>query len=236
MYVPDHFRLPEERLEQILASPRAGNLVTTHEDGPRATLVPFHLETGDSGRVLVTHLVRNNPQAMTAAIGPALVILDVTDAYVSPLWYATNDVQPNVPTWDYLTVHVWGRLQICPDPAAALEAARTLTGRMEDEDVLGLVGEDKLTSMSRAIVAVEVEVDRVQGKAKMSQNRHPDDVRSLIERFDEHGQAEVADYLREVSLPYAEQRFARLQRLGGSRVPAHRQGGSLADPARDTRA
>lgn len=74
MYVPDHFRLPEDRIAQILASPRAGNLVTTHEDGPLATLVPFHLEQRETGTVLVTHLVRNNPQATTPAIDPALVV------------------------------------------------------------------------------------------------------------------------------------------------------------------
>lgn len=236
MYVPDHFRLPEDQLAQLLASPRAGNLVTTHADGPQATFVPFHLEHREEGRVLVTHLVRNNPQATTPVTGPAMVILDVTDAYVSPLWYATNDVQPNVPTWDYVTVHAWGPVRVDPDPGRALAAARALTGRMEEQDVLGQVGEDKLAAMSRAIVAVEVEVERIEAKAKMSQNRHPDDVRSLLQVFEVHGPAEVADYLREVSLPHAEQRFATIERPGGGRAPAHRQGDGLSPARPDARA
>ena len=87
---------------------------------------------------------------------------------------------------------------------------------------------DKLAAMSRAIQAVEVRVDRIQGKAKMSQNRHPDDVRSLLAHYEEHGPEEVADYLREVSLPHAEERFGTLERLSQAhRVRAHRQGSGL---------
>lgn len=229
VHVPDHFALPEDRLIALLASPRAGNLVTVHADGPLATFVPFHLERQEDGRTtLVTHLVRNNPQLATPTTGPAMVVLDITDAYVSPRWYATNDVQPNVPTWDYVTIHAWGPVHVDPSPERALAVARQLTSRTGDGDVVDAVGEDKLAAMSRAIQAVEVQVDRIQGKAKMSQNRHPDDVRSLLAHYEEHGPAEVADYLREVSLPHAEERFGTLERLSQAhRVRAHRQGSGL---------
>ena len=229
VHVPDHFALPEERLLALLAAPRAGNLVTVHADGPLATFVPFHLERDEEGTAtLVTHLVANNPQLATPTTGPAMVLLDITDTYVSPRWYATNDVQPNVPTWDYVTIHAWGPLHVDRSPARALEVARRLTSRTGDGDVVDAVGEDKLAAMSRAIRAVEVRVDRLQGKAKMSQNRHPDDVRSVLAHVEEHGPSEVADYLREVSLPHAEERFATIRRLSRQhRVPAHRQGSAL---------
>lgn len=230
MHVPAHFRLPEDRLEELLASPRGGNLVTVHADGPRATFVPFHAErTAEGGLVLATHLVRNNPQATVPLTGPGMVILDATDAYVSPRWYVTNDVQPSVPTWDYVTVHATGTVRVDPSPEAALAAARALTSRMHpDDDVLEPVGEDKLVAMSQAIVAVDLVVERLEGKAKMSQNRHPDDIEGLVEHFVAHGPAEVADYLREVSLPHARERFGTLERLAGrDRARAHRQGGPL---------
>lgn len=229
VHVPDHFRLPEERLRELLAVPRPGNLVTVHAEGPLATFVPFHLEHHPDGRsVLLTHLVRTNPQLSTPTTGPAMVILDVVDAYVSPRWYATNDVQPNVPTWDYVTIHAWGTVRMDPSPERALAVARQLTSRVGDGDVLDAVGEEKLRTMSRAIRAVEVEVERIEGKAKMSQNRHPDDVRSLVAHFEEHGPAEVAAYLREVSLPHAVERFGTIERLARQhRVRAHRQGSAL---------
>ncbi|MBB1509200.1 FMN-binding negative transcriptional regulator [Tessaracoccus sp. MC1756] len=213
MHVPDHFSLPEDRLQQLLAEVRPGNLVTVHEDGPLSTFVPMHCESRGRSRVLVTHLVRNNPQARTPITGRGMAILDIADAYVSPHWYATNQELPNVPTWDYLTIHAWGPVRIDPSPDAALRAASALTERMEEPEVLDAVGAEKLGLMSRAIVGVELEIDRIEAKAKMSQNRHPDDIRSLIRHFEQHGPAEVADYLREVSLPHAERRFGTLTML-----------------------
>ncbi|MDU0347987.1 FMN-binding negative transcriptional regulator [Actinomyces sp. MRS3W] len=211
MYVPRHFELPEDYVAAFLDRPHAGNLVTVHADGPQATFVPFYRDP--ERNILVTHLVRNNPQAREPITAPGMVIFDDVGAYVSPRWYATNDVKPNVPTWDYITVHVWGPVRIDPRPEAALAAARRLTDLYESDDVLAPIGEDKLTRMSRAIVAAEVGIERIQGKAKMSQNRHPDDIRSLAAELARQGQQAMADFLLTVSLPYAEQRFATLARL-----------------------
>ena len=215
MYVPRHFELPEDYARTLLEHPRAGNLVTVHDFGPEATFVPFYLDK-ERGR-LVTHLVRNNPQARTPVTAPGLVILDEADAYVSPHWYATNKVKPNVPTWDYITLHVSGAVNVDASPQAALQAASALTHHMGDGDCLEPVGQDKLERMARAIVVVSVDTERVRGKAKMSQNRHPDDIRSLADEFERHGEPRMAEFLRTVSLPYAEQRFATLARLRGAK-------------------
>ena len=216
MYVPRHFSLPEDYTRRLLARPGVGNLVTVHDFGPEATMVPFYLD--EERGALMTHLVRNNPQVTEPITGPGLVILDDVDAYVSPRWYATNKVKANVPTWDYITIHVRGPVSIDPEPAAALDVARRLTGAMEREDVLAPVGEDKLARMARAIVAVGVGVEQVRGKAKMSQNRHPDDIRGLADELEKRGETRMAEFLRTVSLPYAEQRFAVLARLRGARA------------------
>ena len=216
MYVAQHFELPEDYTRRLLASPRRGNLVTVHDHGPEASLVPFYYD--EAAGALITHLVRNNPQARQPLAHPTgLVILDEADAYVSPGMYATNDVLPNVPTWDYITLHVSGRVRVDPSPSAALEAAARLTTAMGDGAALDAVGQEKLERMSRAIVAVSVEATTVRGKAKMSQNRHPDDVSGLIAAMEEAGEEVLARYLREVSLPYAEERFATISRLRGAR-------------------
>ncbi|GAA4901870.1 FMN-binding negative transcriptional regulator [Tessaracoccus lubricantis] len=223
MHVPEHFRLPDERLEQLLTGARPGNLVTVHDDGPLATFVPMHCEVRRDAKVLVTHLVRNNPQVLTPVTGRAMAILDITDAYISPHWYATNDELPSVPTWDYVTIHAWGTVRIDATPEGALRAARALTERMEGHEVLEAVGEEKLDLMSRAIVGVELEIERIEAKAKMSQNRHPDDLRSLIAHFEHSGPREIAEYLREVSLPHAERRYGTLEmlRAGARGIEVH---------------
>jgi FMN-binding negative transcriptional regulator len=213
MYIPGHFRLPDDDIAAFLATPRAGNLVTVHADGPAASFVPFFFDP--QRRVLSTHLVRNNPQVCEPILGPGLVILDHTDAYVSPHDYATNPDLPNVPTWDYITVHARGPVTVDREPAAALRAARELTEHMNDADTLDLVGEAKLARMSRAIVAVDVRVESLLGKAKMSQNRHPDDIESLIVSMERQGRTEMVTFLREVSLPYARRRYGMIEQLRG---------------------
>lgn len=211
MYVPRHFSLPEDYARALLANPGVGNLVTVIASGPEATMVPFYLD--EEKNALVTHLVKNNPQVAEPPRGPGLIILDDVDAYVPPHWYATNKVKANVPTWDYITIHVRGAVRIDPSPEAALTAACRLTEMMETDDVLTPVGQDKLRRMARAIVAVEVSMDDVRGKAKMSQNRHPEDIRGLADEFERQGENRMAEFLRTVSLPYAEQRFSTLARL-----------------------
>ena len=215
MYVPQHFELGPERTRAILSRPGAGNLVTVHASGPLATMVPFYLD--EDRDVLVTHLVRNNPQVREPMTGPGMVLFDDVDAYIAPSYYATNEHAPGVPTWDYVTVHVWGTVTIDPSPQRAQEVAENLTRRMERVDVLTPVGRDKLERMARAIVAVEVSVERVEGKAKMSQNRHPDDVRSVIAEMERQGQEDIVRFMQEVSLPYADKRLATIKRLRGAR-------------------
>lgn len=218
MYVPAHFEIPVDRLDALLAQVHAGNLVTTHADGPKATFVPFHLERRGEQKVLVTHLVRNNPQAREPVTGPALAILDIDDAYISPPWYASNEALPNVPTWDYITIHLTGPVRLTTTPEEALAAARALTSHMEAPEVLEAVGEAKLLKMARAIVGVELTVEKVEAKAKASQNRHPDDLRSLLPHLEADGQTDLSRYIREVSLPHAEERFGTIESLRSGRI------------------
>lgn len=217
MHIPQHFRLPDDHLAEVLARVNVGNLVTVHDDGPRATMVPCFVERRGEADVLVTHLVRNNPQAREPITGKGMVILDLSEAYVSPSWYATDEQMPNVPTWDYATVHLTGEVRVDPSPDAARSAAEELTRRMGEDQVMGRVGEERLAKMARAIVAVELTVERVDAKAKMSQNRHPEDVASVADAMEAHGHDDVAKYLREVSLPYAQARFALIDEVRADR-------------------
>lgn len=225
MYLAKHFEIPAERLANYLARVQAGNLITVHPDGPKASFVPFHLEDRGDHQVLVTHLVRNNEQAVEPITGPALIIIDLGDAYISPLWYPTNKALPNVPTWDYLNIQIDGPVKILTDPAEALRAAAALTGHFEKPEVLEAVGDTKLNKMAKAIVGVEVRVERVRGKAKASQNRHPDDIRGIIEHLEPMGVPELVAYLKEVALPYAENRFGMIADIRVSRSTP----GCLAD-------
>ena len=114
------------------------------------------------------------------------MIVAGTEAYVSPSWYASKAEHGKVvPTWNYLAVHLTGTLHVHHDPAWLLGAVTDLTlehesGRPAPWHVSD-APDDYIASLLKAIVGVEMVVERVEGKAKLSQNRSEPDRAGVIE-------------------------------------------------------
>jgi transcriptional regulator len=207
VYVPTHFAMPDDDVLALLADHGAGDLVTCDADtGLTATLLPFvHEPSGSAWGSLHGHLARNNAQWRGASGTEALVILRGPDGYVSPDWYATKREHGRVvPTWNYVTVHVHGRLVVHDDTAYVRRVVEALTDKHEASRVQPWAVDDAPASFVegqlRAIVGVQVEITRVEAKAKLSQNRSPADVdgvvRGLRQRGDAALAAQVADRAR----------------------------------------
>jgi transcriptional regulator len=150
-------------------------LVTVDETGtPFATHLPFLLDAGRGPLgTLIGHVARRNPQWRHFAAGrPALVIFQGAHAYVSPAWY---EVHPSVPTWNYEAVHAYGVPAVVEDPArveAVLGAlVQTYEGSRPQPWRMASLPAEYVARMIRGIVAFEVPIDRLEGKAKLSQNR-----------------------------------------------------------------
>ena len=185
MYVPPHFRI-EDRAEQfaLIRARPFGLLVTNGPGGLMANPVPFQLD--EKAGVLRAHLARANPQWREAdGAREALVVFQDVDAYVTPGWYATKRENGKVvPTWNYSAVHVYGALRAIDDR----EWLRGLVGELTDhhegprsapwkvEDAPS----DYIDVMLRGIVGIEVEIARMEGKAKLSQNRSDRDRAGVI--------------------------------------------------------
>lgn len=227
MYVPQHFAMSADDVSVLLSGIQAADLVTPHEHGVVATYLPFVFDpdAGEHG-ALLTHVARNNRQWSDAPTGEALVIVHGVDHYISPTWLPSYaETRQVVPTWNYLTVHAYGELVAHDDPAWTEGAVRRLTARHETDYAVDDVDPDYLTRMLRAIVGLEVRLTRVEAKAKMSQNKMPDDVRGIVAGLrGEHadgspagstgGAADLtASWMAEHSLPAAEARAALLQDL-----------------------
>lgn len=172
------FRKTERNRNVSFARERSfGTLAINAVDGPLISHIPFQLS--EDGNYLEAHLVRSNPivrqlrephEAVVAVNGP--------DTYVSPDWY---DFDNQVPTWNYVAVHLRGTLKLLPDSALRGILER-LSENMEQRLLpkppwtIDKMDQDIFAKMSRQIVPIAMEVSDIQGTWKLSQNK-PDAVR-----------------------------------------------------------
>jgi transcriptional regulator len=207
VYVPAHFKPDDAAVRELLAHHGAADLVTSTSLGLFATLLPFvHDDPGsrpDLGPwgALLGHVARNNDQWREPSLGEALVIVRGPDAYISPTWYAAKREHGRVvPTWNYITAHVYGRLVVHDDPAWVEALVRRLTDRHEAGRAQPWSVDDAprpyVEGQLRAIVGVEVLIDRVEGKFKLSQNRSEADVAGVVAGLDASGGTALADAMR----------------------------------------
>jgi transcriptional regulator len=204
MYIPAHFAPDETQVNELLRNHGAADLVTLTAQGLVATMLPFiYLPPGDSGTAephgaLHGHLARNNEQWKLDSVGEALVIVRGPDAYITPGWYATKaETGRVVPTWNYVTAHVYGRLIVHDDPAWTEDLVRRLTTKHEAYRNHPWSVDDAprpfIEGQLRAIVGIELAITRIEAKAKLSQNRSPADVEGVIAGLRERGDKEMAD-------------------------------------------
>ena len=202
MYVPKHFAADDAVVQDLLVNHGAANLITNTEDGLLATLLPFiHEPSGGEYGVLLGHVARNNQQWKTPVLGDALAIVAGPDAYISPSAYATKREHGRVvPTWNYVTAHVYGKLVIHDDPVWLEALVRRLTGKHEAAFAEPWSVDDApdafIAGQLRAIVGVELVISRIEAKAKLSQNRSDADIDGVIESLDARGLSDSAEAVR----------------------------------------
>ncbi|MZR29448.1 FMN-binding negative transcriptional regulator [Sneathiella litorea] len=179
MYVPPHFSVPgKETLTRLLPEASFALLVSTGEDGaPVASHLPFSYDEdrGEYG-TLIAHMARANPHGKLLEKGQALVIFQGPHAYISPSYYATN---VNVPTWNYVAVHAYGMPSIIEDR----EKVRTVLDQLTMDNEKGTaqpwsadqLDQKRLDGLMRGIIAFEIPIDRLEGKAKLGQNKSAED-------------------------------------------------------------
>jgi transcriptional regulator len=205
MYVPAHFAMDDEAVRDLLTHHGAADLVTATPDGLAATMLPFVFDpdAGERG-ALLGHVARNNDQWRREVLGEALVIVRGPDAYISPGWYASKREHGRVvPTWNYVTAHVYGRLVVHDDPAWVEALVRRLTAKHEASLPHPWAVDDAparfVAGQLRAIVGVELQITRIEAKAKLSQNRPEADVEGVIAGLDAQGDRAAADAVRAVN-------------------------------------
>ena len=188
MYQPAHFR--EDRIEVQHALIRAhslGLLITAGPGGLQANYVPFLVDSkGPERGTLRAHLARANPQlAELAAVAECLVVFQGPQTYISPSLYPTKREHGKVvPTWNYITVHAWGRPQVIDDAAWLRRQVDDLTSHKEGARAAPWqvcdAPEPFVAAQLKGIVGLEIPIARIEGKWKVSQNRPAADQAGVV--------------------------------------------------------
>jgi transcriptional regulator len=175
-------------------------LVTVTAEGPVASHLPMVLhEEGEGLGVLRGHLARANPQWRSLSPEqPALGIFTGPEHSISASWYPGKQSHGReVPTWNYVAVHVYGPLRVVEDPGWLMAHLRELTARSEAATGTGWQVEDAppdfIAAQMRGIVGLELPVERVEGKWKASQNRSEADVAGIVRGLERVGTPAAAE-------------------------------------------
>ena len=199
MYTPSHFR--EDRPEQLYAAmeaaPLAAIILQSEERGFEANHLPVLVDR--QAGMLLGHVARANPMAGLTGRS-AMAIFTGPNAYVSPGWYASKaETGRAVPTWNYLAVHAHGRFEIVDEPGflrdlldrltATHEAGRPRPWSMADAP------EDYIQAQLKAVLGFRLVIERLEGKAKMSQNRSTVDRAGVADGLCRWGHSDVGRHI-----------------------------------------
>lgn len=200
MYIPSSFA--ERDLPTLFAfieaHPLAALVTSSTTAGLFATHLPLVLDraAGPMG-TLIGHFARANPHSRCATDGPveALVMFTGPDAYITPEWYLTKQETGRVvPTWNYVAVHAYGALRLRDDPEFLRRHLEALTLLHEADRPrpwhVSDAPADYIAQQMKAIVGVELRIDRLEGKWKMSQNRPDADINGVIHGLGESNAAQ----------------------------------------------
>lgn len=178
MYIPKHFTIKnDEDIYGFIEKYSFAALFSQHNGEPCATHLPLLLNK-EKG-FLYGHFARQNEQWKDIEGQNVLVIFQGPHCYISPSWYETNQA---VPTWNYVAVHVYGELEIVEEEKEVFESLADMVNKYEKPDSsyhLENVDENFIKGMSKGIVGFKININKIEGKAKLSQN-HPEARQSLI--------------------------------------------------------
>jgi transcriptional regulator len=190
VYIPASYA--ETDLPTLIAfierHPLAAIVTVSETSGFFATHLPLILDSSAAAPgILVGHMARANPHCRQIENGDteALVIFSGPNAYVSPQWYPSKQEHGRVvPTWNYVAVHAYGTVRLRDDPAFLRQHLEALTSRHEarrDEPWhVSDAPEEFIAQQMKAIVGFQLQITRLEGKWKMSQNRSGADIDGVV--------------------------------------------------------
>ena len=185
MYIPELYKNEnQEEITQFLQDNSFGILVNRTSGKLWATHIPLELEQDENGRsILFGHLSKENPQWESfESDANVLAIFSGPHSYISSSWYEKE----NVPTWNYIAVHVYGKIKVI-EGDAVITSLEKLTNKYEKYSKNPVRIEElseKTMRQVSGIVAFEIEIESIEAVKKMSQNRNEKDYGNIISQLE----------------------------------------------------
>jgi transcriptional regulator len=200
MYIPELYKNEnQEEITQFLQENSFGILVNNTNGKLWATHIPLEIDQNESGKpILFGHISKENPQWESfESDANVLAIFSGPHSYISSSWYEKE----NVPTWNYIAVHVYGKIKII-EGDAAITSLKKLTDKYEANAKNPVRIEElseKTIRQASGIVAFEIEIESIEAVKKMSQNRNEKDFGNIIaelEKIENANSREVANLMK----------------------------------------
>lgn len=198
MYIPKQFNLKDElEIRKIIDEHSFATLISQHDGAPFATHLPLYLS--DDHVYLYGHFARPNPQWKDINNQTVLAIFQGPHCYISPSWYETKDA---VPTWNYVTVHITGEMELIDDEAELSASLNTLISKYESPSSsysIEEVDSNYLSNLSKGVQGFKLKIKQIEATAKLSQNHSTERQISVIEHLEKRGKTddlEIAKLMR----------------------------------------
>ena len=205
MYRPSHFQINDpSELHRIMRVHPLGVLITQH-DGLDANHLPFLFDAtqGPLG-TLTAHIARANPLFTAPNGSEVMVVFRGEHGYITPSSYPSkHDAHRQVPTWNYEVVHAHGKLTLHDDAKFVRGVVGKLTKLHEATEAtpwkMSDAPADYLEAMVQAVVGIEITLTRLEGKAKLSQNKDLQDQQGAIDKLNNDGNQALASVMRKAN-------------------------------------
>ncbi|WP_336930886.1 FMN-binding negative transcriptional regulator [Acinetobacter tandoii] len=207
MYVPAEFEETQiEVLHELIQQYPLGILLTHGQSGLDANHLPFELDTEVTELgVLHAHVARKNPVWQDVQDGDeVLVVFRAGDAYISPQWYPSKqEHHQQVPTWNYRVIHAYGKVKIRDDEryvrGVVARLTRTHEAMQAEPWKMSDAPKNYIEPMLKAIVGIEIEITKIQGKSKLGQNKEHRDIVGVANALSTTGKQEISKAMYQVA-------------------------------------
>lgn len=202
MYVPkSNQQTNKKQIVEFMQRFSFGTIITANENLPIATHLPFLISLKGEEIIIRSHFAKANGQWNSIAKNKVLVIFCEPHAYISPKNY---DKDLNVPTWNYISVHAYGKGKIIAEPERVSELLESTIDTYEIgfRQQWDRLPEDYKAKMANGIVAFEILVTELQAKEKLSQNKTENERKRIIGSLSNSKDSNaslIADYMKKLS-------------------------------------